>query len=149
GWFVPVSPGTRHVTVGGAIAADVHGKNHHRVGSWCNAVTSLTLATPRRGVITVTPESEPDLFWATAGGMGLTGVILDETFTLHPIETSSISVDTDRSPDLDTVLDLMESGDHAYDYSVAWIDLLARGASLGRSVLTRGRFATREELLAR
>src|SRR5699024_8950088 len=82
-------------------------------------------------------------------GMGLTGVILDATFTLHPIETSSIIVDTDRTPDLDTVLDLMESGDHAYDYSVAWIDLLARGASLGRSVLTRGRFATREELLAR
>lgn len=146
GYFVPVSPGTRHVTVGGAIAADAHGKNHHRVGSWCNSVRSLTLATPARGILTVTPETEPDLFWATAGGMGLTGVILDATFDLVPIETSLVAVDTDRTPDLDTVLDLMSRGDHTYDYSVAWIDLLARGASLGRSVLTRGRFARLDEL---
>lgn len=149
GWFVPVTPGTRHVTVGGAIAADIHGKNHHRVGSWCNAVTAITLATPVDGVRRITPTEHPDLFWATAGGMGLTGIILDATFTLTPIRTSRLSVDTDRTPDLDTVLHLMTTGDHAYDYSVAWIDLLARGASLGRSVLTRGRFAEPDELPTR
>jgi len=146
GWFVPVTPGTRQVTVGGAIAADIHGKNHHRVGSWCSAVRSLTLLTPAHGLRVVTPEGDPDLFWATAGGMGLTGVIVDATFTLHRIETSRLAVDTDRTPDLDVTLDLMERGDHAYDYSVAWIDLLATGRSLGRSILTRGRFATRDEL---
>lgn len=149
GWFVPVTPGTRHVTVGGAIAADIHGKNHHRVGSWCNAVTAITLATPNDGVRRISPTAHPDLFWATAGGMGLTGIIVDATFTLTPIRTSRLSVDTHRTPDLDTVLELMTTGDHAYDYSVAWIDLLARGSSLGRSVLTRGRFAEPDELPAR
>lgn len=146
GWFVPVTPGTRQVTVGGAIASDIHGKNHHRVGSWCNHVTAMTMATPARGKTRVTAEQDPDLFWATAGGMGLTGMVLDATFTLKPIETSLLSVDTDRTRDLDEVMALMEEGDADYDYSVAWIDLMATGSSMGRSVLDRGRFARREEL---
>ena len=146
GWFVPTTPGTRQVTVGGAIAADVHGKNHHRVGSWCESVTAITLATPARGVVRVTPTSEPDLFWATAGGMGLTGVVLDATIRLTPIATSLLAVDVDRTPDLDTTLELMDATDDDYDHSVAWIDLLAPGASLGRSILTRGRFATLDQL---
>src|SRR5690606_18637394 len=100
-------PGTRQVTVGGAIAADVHGKNHHRVGSWCESVLAFTLATPTRGVITVTPETEPELFWATAGGLGLTGVVVDATFRLERIESSYLSVDVDRTPDLDATLELM------------------------------------------
>ena len=146
GWFVTVTPGTRQVTVGGAIASDIHGKNHHRVGSWCDAVTAMTMVTPARGLITVTPQDEPELFWATAGGMGLTGIVLDATIGLHRIETSYLSVDTDRTPDLDTTLDLMESGDHEYDYSVAWIDIMTRGRSMGRSILTRGGFAPRAQL---
>jgi decaprenylphospho-beta-D-ribofuranose 2-oxidase len=146
GWFVPVTPGTRQVTVGGAIAADIHGKNHHRHGSWCRSVRSITLLTPSRGVVTVGPDQDADLFWATAGGMGLTGVVLDATFTLSRIETSRLLVDTDRTPDLDATLDLMATGDHAYDYSVAWIDLVADGAALGRSILSRGRFAKLDEL---
>jgi decaprenylphospho-beta-D-ribofuranose 2-oxidase len=86
----------------------------------------------------LTPQRTPALFWATVGGMGLTGVILDATIQLLPIETSRIVVDTDRLPDLDAVLGAMTEGDAGYRYSVAWIDLLAKGAALGRSVLTRG-----------
>jgi decaprenylphospho-beta-D-ribofuranose 2-oxidase len=149
GWFVPVTPGTRQVTVGGAIASDIHGKNHHRAGSWCSSVTAITIVTPAHGRIEITPASHPDLFWATAGGMGLTGLILDATIRLTPIETAYISVDTDRTADLDTTLDLMESGDHAYDYSVAWIDIMTRGPAMGRSILTRGQFAPRAQLDAR
>ncbi len=146
GRFVPVTPGTRFVTVGGAIAADIHGKNHHKVGSWCESVQSMRLLVPSGDTIEVTPESDPDLFWATAGGMGLTGMVTEATFTCPPIETSRVLVDTVRAPDLDAVMDAMITGDHLYDYSVAWIDLMATGASMGRSVLTRGRFARLDEL---
>ncbi len=146
GRFVPVTPGTRYVTVGGAIAADIHGKNHHRVGSWCQAVRSIRLLIPSGEILTVTPESDPALFWATAGGMGLTGVIIDATFNCPPIETSLLSVDTLRTNDLDGVMAAMVEADHLYDYSVAWIDLMSTGGSMGRSVLTRGRFAQLDEL---
>ncbi|MEZ5179477.1 MAG: FAD-binding oxidoreductase [Acidimicrobiales bacterium] len=125
GWFVPVTPGTRQVTVGGAIASDVHGKDHHAVGSWGSALESIVLVTPAGGLEQVSPTRRRDLFWATVGGMGLTGIIVEATFRLHRIESSLVSVDTDRTPDLDTTLDLMESGDHAYRYSVAWIDLVS------------------------
>jgi decaprenylphospho-beta-D-ribofuranose 2-oxidase len=149
GWFVPVTPGTRQVTVGGAIASDIHGKNHHKAGSWCDAVEAITIVTPAHGKRRITPTDDPELFWATAGGMGLTGVILDATFRLNRIETSLVSVDTDRTPDLDTTLDLLEHGDAAYDYSVAWIDLMAKGTAMGRSILGRGRFASLDQLSAR
>ena len=149
GWFVPVTPGTRQVTVGGAIASDIHGKNHHRAGSWCDAVEAMTIVTPAHGRRRITPESDPELFWATAGGMGLTGIILDATFRLHRIETSMLSVDTDRTPDLDTTISLMESGDSGYEYSVAWLDLMANGPAMGRSILGRGRFATLDQLSPR
>ena len=145
GLFVPVTPGTRYVTVGGAIAADIHGKNHHLKGSWCDHVESLRLQLADGSVVDIGPDRDPELFWATAGGMGLTGVVLDATFHCPRIGSSRVLVDTDRAADLDEVCELMRSGDHRYDYSVAWIDLMASGRQLGRSVLTRGRFATAEE----
>ena len=144
GLFVPVSPGTRQVTVGGAIAADIHGKNHHVDGSFGQHVTALDLLVADGTVRTLTPASE--LFWATVGGMGLTGVVLRATLRMKRVESAFCAVDTERCTDLDDLMTRMAEGDQRYTYSVAWIDGLARGGSLGRSVLTRGWPATVEQL---
>ena len=145
GWFVPVSPGTRYVTVGGAIAADIHGKNHHRDGSFCSYVTRLSLATPS-GRVEVSPESDPDLFWATAGGMGLTGIVVDATLRMLPVETATMRVDTERARNFDDCIARMTDHDDEYRYSVAWIDCLTRGPRMGRAVITRSDHARLEEL---
>jgi decaprenylphospho-beta-D-ribofuranose 2-oxidase len=150
GWFAPVTPGTRYVTIGGAIAADVHGKNHHVAGSFGNHVRSVDLLHPAKGaVVTIDRTSDADLFWATLGGMGLTGIIVRADVFLAPIETATVLVDTERCRDLDDVMARMEARDHEYRYSVAWLDLLATGGSLGRSVLTRGGFAPLDRIPAR
>ncbi|WP_327353926.1 FAD-binding oxidoreductase [Streptomyces sp. NBC_01304] len=147
GWFVPVTPGTRYVTVGGAIGADIHGKNHHVSGAFSRHVAALDLLTADGTVHTV--ERGTPLFEATAGGMGLTGVILSATVELLPVQTSLMSVDTERAADLDDLMSRLTATDHHYRYSVAWIDLLARGASMGRAVLTRGDHAPLEQLPTR
>jgi decaprenylphospho-beta-D-ribofuranose 2-oxidase len=136
GWFVPVTPGTRYVTVGGAIGADVHGGNHHVSGSFSRHVLSFELLTADGEIRTV--RRGTPLFDATTGGMGLTGMILTATVQLQPVETSLMSVDTERARDFDDLMVRLTTGDRGYRYSVAWIDLLARGAATGRAVLTRG-----------
>jgi decaprenylphospho-beta-D-ribofuranose 2-oxidase len=149
GWFVPVSPGTRKVTVAGAIAADVHGKNHHAAGSFASHVRSFDLLLPGGEARTVTPESDPELFWATAGGMGLTGFILRATVQLKQVETSRLRVDTVRTADIDETMAVLAEHDKKYGYTVAWTDCLARGGSLGRSVITGGYFASKSDLPAK
>jgi decaprenylphospho-beta-D-ribofuranose 2-oxidase len=143
GWFVGVTPGTRFVTVGGAIASDVHGKNHHVDGGFGRWVERFTLASPS-GVHEVEPGT--DLFWATLGGMGLTGVVTRATLRLLPVQTATMRVRTDRTPDLDGALALLSGQDR---YSVAWVDLLAQGAATGRAVVLRGEHAEAHEVPGR
>jgi len=148
GLWVPVLPGTRQVTIGGAIAADVHGKNHHAYGSFGNHVRSMDLVSADGTVRTLTPDGpDAELFWATVGGMGLTGVIVRATVALHRTESAYFVVDTDRTADLDELMALLTDGsDDTYGYSAAWFDTTTTGAQLGRAVLTRGSLATRDQL---
>jgi decaprenylphospho-beta-D-ribofuranose 2-oxidase len=146
GWFVPVSPGTRQVTVGGAIAADVHGKNHHVAGSFARHVRSFDILLPGGELRTVTEDSDPELFWATAGGMGLTGLVVRAVIQLKRVATSRLRVDTVRTADIDETMATLAEHDRVFGYTVAWSDSLARGASLGRSVITSGDFAAPADL---
>ncbi len=145
GFFLPVTPGTRNVTVGGAIAADVHGKNHHGEGSFANHVHWLKLVDGSGQLRQLSPSDPATAaaFWATAGGMGLTGVIVEACFRLIPISSSLISVDTTRFRDLDALMAAMVEADARYRYSVAWVDSLNPA---GRGVLTCGDHASREQV---
>ena len=149
GFFIPVTPGTRFVTIGGAIASDIHGKNHHVDGSIGNHIESITMVLADGSTTVIGPRHNPDLFWATVGGMGLTGVMLDATIRLLPVETSRMRVETSRLADLDDLMASMSEGDDDVRYSVAWIDLVAKGRHLGRSVLSRGDHAILGDLDAR
>lgn len=149
GFFVPVTPGTRYVTVGGAIASDIHGKSHHADGSFAQHVRSLDLLIADGSVRTLTPESEPELFWATAGGMGLTGVVLKATLQMMPVETSRILVETKRVANLDEAMERMTQTDADYHFSVASLDNLATGPALGRGWVESGNFATLDQLPAK
>ena len=145
GYFLPVTPGTRFVTLGGAIASDVHGKNHHVDGSLGAHLKRLRLVTPT-GVLECGPEERREEFEATCGAMGMTGVVAEATLRLLPIESSWMTVDTERAADLDACLSLLSSDPAKYRYSVAWVDGLAQGKRLGRSVLTRANHAGVAEL---
>jgi decaprenylphospho-beta-D-ribofuranose 2-oxidase len=146
GFFIPVSPGTRFVTIGGAIASDIHGKNHHVDGSIGKHVQSISMVLADGSVVVIGPNDNPTLFWATVGGMGLTGFMLEAKIRLLPVETSRMCIDTTRLSDLDELLATMSRGDDDVRYSVAWIDLVAKGRHLGRSILSRGDHARLHEL---
>lgn len=143
GFFVPVTPGTRFVTVGGAVAADIHGKNHHREGSMGSHVGRLRLVMGDGEVLECGPDSSPETFWATVGGMGLTGVVTEAEIGLLAIETSRMRVDADRFDRLEDLMAAMVEGDDAYRYSVAWVDSISAS---GRGVLTRGDHARLADL---
>jgi decaprenylphospho-beta-D-ribofuranose 2-oxidase len=147
GAFVPVTPGTRMVTVGGAIGSDVHGKNHHVDGTFGAHVQALTLVDGSGEVRELRPEGNTaSQFWATVGGMGLTGIITHATFDVIPVTSSLISVDTQRANDLDEVMSAMVAGDDKYRYTVAWIDTVSQSA---RGVITSGDHAPIDQLSAK
>jgi FAD/FMN-containing dehydrogenase len=146
GWFPLVTPGTRQVTVGGAIAADVHGKNHHRDGAFASCVNEFELLTATGETLRCSRNEHADVFWATLGGMGLTGTILTARIRLRRVESAFMTVQYEQSPNLDQTLRRFAATDSQSTYSVAWIDCLASGDSLGRSVLMRGEHATNKPL---
>jgi FAD/FMN-containing dehydrogenase len=148
GFFPSVVPGTRFVTVGGAIAADIHGKNHHRDGGFGEFVESIRLALPSGEVIQTSRGEHPEIFHATVGGMGLTGTILQATLRLRRVDTGWIRQRTIVARDLATVLAALDANDAA-TYSVAWIDSSARGSALGRALVYLGEHASAGELTPR
>lgn len=152
GLWVPVLPGTRQVTIGGAIGPDIHGKNHHSAGSFGDHVRSMELLVADGRVLHLEPEGSPDdpdgtLFWATVGGMGLTGIILRATIEMTRTETAYFLSDTERTANLDETIALHSDGsENNYTYSSAWFDVISPEPKLGRATVSRGSLATLEQL---
>jgi decaprenylphospho-beta-D-ribofuranose 2-oxidase len=145
GWFLPVTPGTKYVTVGGAIASDIHGKNHHKDGSFSNHLISIDMLLADGSILSCSPDENSELFWSTCGGMGLTGIILRAAFSLKRIETAYMTQHVIRAKDLSHLIQLSETYAHC-SYSVAWIDCLRRGKNMGRGILITGEHASTEVL---
>lgn len=145
GWFIPVSPGTRFVTLGGAVANDVHGKNHHRAGTFGRHVRSFCLLRSNGERLICSPTSEPQLFSATIAGLGLTGLILWVELQLIKIAGPSIKMESIKFSGLDEFFSISSSSDSESEYTVAWLDCLARGESFARGIFMRGNFAPPEE----
>jgi decaprenylphospho-beta-D-ribofuranose 2-oxidase len=145
GWAPVVMPGTAKVTVAGCLACDVHGKNHHVVGSFSQHVVAATVVTTNGEMVTCSPDQNADLFWATAGGMGLTGIILDVTLRLQRIETAYIVAQNVITRDLEETFQRIEDSGTAL-YSVAWLDGVRRGSRLGRAVIMLGANAALTDL---
>lgn len=145
GWFLKVTPGTKLITVGGAIAADVHGKNHHVAGCFSNTVENFLLMLPGGETVSCSRSQNRELFLATCGGMGLTGIILQASFYLKPVSSKHIDQLTVRTQNLQATFDAFEQYS-ARPYSVAWIDCLAKQKALGRSLLMVGDFAADNDL---
>jgi len=141
GWFPMVTPGTKHVTLGGCLAADVHGKNHHRDGSFGEHVTRFRMVTADGRLIDCSPDSMPELFWSTIGGMGLTGVVTEVEMRLRAVESAYLVVRHHAAGNLSSLMDFFESNEYDDSYSVAWIDCVTPGASLGRGVYMAGHHA--------
>jgi FAD/FMN-containing dehydrogenase len=145
GWFVPVVPGTQFVTLGGMVAADVHGKNHHVAGTFGRHVLELKMMTADGLVRRCSSSLEPDLFRATLGGMGWTGHILEVTFQAERIPSAWIVEEQRQAQDLEELLGLLREASTTHPFTVAWLDALAQGRRLGRGVIWRGRWAEKDE----
>lgn len=145
GYFLSITPGTKFITVGGAIASDVHGKNHHAEGCFSESVVEFSLMNEKGEVLKCSREENSDLFWATVGGMGLTGIILSAKLNLKNIESVYIRQESIKAENLDEIFKLFDESE-SWTYNVAWIDCLQKGKNIGRSILMRGEHALRAEL---
>ncbi|ALM85290.1 FAD-binding oxidoreductase [Bordetella sp. N] len=143
GWFPPVTPGTKFVTLGGAIANDVHGKNHHVQGTFGQHVVEFTLLRSDGRLLTCSPDENPDLFAATIGGLGLTGIIQTVTLRLRPVRSGLVAQRSIRFGNLHEFFELSEEHDAAHEYTVAWVDCLASGSRLGRGHYIMGDHSVR------
>jgi FAD/FMN-containing dehydrogenase len=148
-WFSPVTPGTQFVALGGMVASDVHGKNHHVDGCFGEHVTSLRLRLADGCIVDCSPEQARDLFWATVGGMGLTGHILEVEFSMRRIPSPWIYGESERIANLDAMVEGLKQAAGSWPMTVGWIDCLAGGRRLGRGILMKGRWATADEAPAR
>jgi FAD/FMN-containing dehydrogenase len=146
GWFPAITPGTKYVTVGGCIANDIHGKGHHAQGCFSTCVEAMTVLLASGDVVTASRTENPDLFWATFGGMGLLGVVLTATLRLRKIETTYFRQKVLRAESLEVMLAVLDESDHTFPYSVATLDVFAKGARLGRGVVAVGNHAALADL---
>ncbi len=149
GYFPPVTPGTQYVTLGGMVAADVHGKNHHVAGCFGEHVEALKLRVADGRVLEVTEDREPALFRATLGGMGLTGHILEVQFRMQRVPSPWIWAESERMPSLDRLVAALHSASQEWPFTVAWVDCLKRGIGMGRGIVHRGRWAEPSEAPSR
>ncbi len=149
GWFLMITPGTKYVTIGGAIANDVHGKAHHVDGSFASCVLDFTILLSDGTIMRASREENDDLFWANFGGLGLLGTILSARIKLRKIETTFFRTKAIEIKNLDHLFDALDTYDKAYNYSVAWVDSLAKGEKLGKGVLSVGNHAKLDELPAK
>lgn len=145
GYFLAITPGTKFISVGGAIASDIHGKNHHTDGCFSNCVISFEIMIENGDVKTCSREENSELFWASIGAMGLTGIILSAKFKLKPIESAYIRQESIKAKNLDEIFDLFDQSE-GWAYNVAWIDCLQKGNHIGRSILMRGEHALVSDL---
>lgn len=149
GWFLPVTPGTQYVSLGGCVAADVHGKNHHHMGSFGQYVLWFDLITANGATVRCSPQQNAELFWATLGGMGLTGIIATISVQLIPITSSYLLVKHQQTQNLMDTIDHLSNAEFDDQYSVAWLDTLATGEKFGRGILMAAHHATAAELTTR
>jgi FAD/FMN-containing dehydrogenase len=145
GWFSPVTPGTKFVTLGGMVASDIHGKNHHRDGCFGEHVRSLKMRLADDSVVECGPTALPDLFYATVGGMGLLGHILEVEFVLRPISSPWVWLESERVGNIAEYVAGLNRAAPVWPMTMGWIDCLSSGASLGRGILMAGRWATPDE----
>lgn len=145
GWSTPVSPGTKFVTLGGMVASDVHGKNHHWQGTFGEHVRALGVCLADGRVVECSPQNHPDLFWATIGGMGLTGHILEVECVLERIPSPWVWRESRRIADLDEFVDALDSASEVWPFTMGWVDCLSRGRAMGRGILMCGRWADPDE----